>query len=297
MKRFVVLAPAVALGLGTVLATACSFTLSTAPFYCDVSVGSATVNMPANMPDVHFDDVSRNYHVTANCTYPDRKGNYHKLAVTADAGYYPANHKAHEVLLTDDPNDHLTSDWTCDGDPWLSAGVACTQIDAVGVMPAGYDQSNGTLPVSAEYLDVHNRATIAQMLWEDFARKNQNPCTFNQSSLAARIVAPLANHTYTYPADAQIPLNVQRTQNCSDGIAPVFDLQWQLQDYQSGTFSDKPVLAQFSGTANPSGTTVAFTTFVNYQTVQIFNTWRVRARLSGQPNAPWSDWSVFNLAQ
>jgi hypothetical protein len=299
MNRLALALPVAAVGLGAVLSSACSFE-RTAGVSCLVIDGSATVSSPTGTfgpPD--FAGANRDYTLTSDCGRGKHDHRDHNL--TADAHFTPLNHAAVEHIVgevNDQPFDLATS-WTCSDDPWLGADVTCMQVSwsqNQGSLPAGFDD-NPSEPLTASLVSVNTRRDIATRLFVDFFNKEKSNPSACTSQFASVVVAPTANQQFFN--NAPVTLNVQRAAGCSpavDGVQPVFQLQWQKMDNNTGQFSDFSIAPTFDGTANPNGTSISQDIFRQFEGHIGFNRWRVRAKLLNTPqDAPWSDFSQFDL--
>ncbi len=297
MNRLILTLPVAAVGLGALLTSACGFSARSADT-CTVVDGSATVSSPTGSygpPD--FAGVNRDYALQTNCG--EGKHDHRTYNLVADAHYTPLNHGAVEHIVgevDDDPFDLATS-WTCSDDPWLVKDVQCTEVSIdqrQGTLPDGF-YASPTAPLTASLIDDRGRSDIAARLLADFVNKlksNPSSCTSQYGSV---IVAPTANQTFY--SNTPVALNVQRGPGCSpavDGVTPVFALQWQHLNRDTGVWSDVSILGSFDGTASPTGTTIAQAVFQPYEGTISVNEWRVRAQLQNTPQpAPWSDYTVF----
>jgi hypothetical protein len=299
MNRLALTLPVAALGLGTLISSACSFNPRPAEV-CTVTDGGATVSsQTGTFGPPEFDGVNRDYQLATKCGEGAHDHQDHNLI--AGGHYVPFNHSASEDIVGEvfDKPFHLTTSWTCDDDPWLAADTKCTQMSwnqIAGDLPSGFDP-NPTGSLTASMINGPTHSDIAIHLIEDFAAKlNAHPsaCT---GEFKAIVAAPAANQQFFN--NAPVTLNVQRSPNCSakdDNIQPVFELEWQKMDNNTGQFSDFNIVQSFDGTANPNGITISQDVFRQFEGHIGGNRWRARARLvTTQTNAPWSDFSQFDL--
>lgn len=177
----------------------------------------------------------------------------------------------------------------CGSDPWLS-GQLCKRRPGsdrlVGdrSLVADLHLDSTQFPVSAALLTPELRVDLKKALdgfLADAAAKD--PCS--PANLAVVIQNPWEGQLYR----ASVPVVVRRVNESCDRDAQKFDLQWQwlppVGDSQAG-WQDRDVIA----TLDRTGSRISPTDLA-------MGTWRVRARLSGHPQAPWSDWVSFAVAR
>ncbi len=97
-----------------------------------------------------------------------------------------------------------------------------------------------------------------------------------------------------------VSLNVKRgaAPGCTaalDGVDPVFDVEWEYADASGAYTIAPPIVASFDGRVATHAIQIPFASFAQYAASPTGTAWRVRARLSLQPDAVWSDWVNFTL--
>ncbi len=305
MRRIAPLVSLAAVGLGTLLTGACGFHGSTDGVACEVQSGSATVSSPTGYfgpPDIS--GVDRAYNLQGACSVTV-EGDFltdDVVTVTGLAGYaeyHPATHEAREEIRGTGIN--ARSEWTCDRDPWVAAGAQCTRTSFEGAGGKAYDHLKGftIAPASAAYLDAEKREIILQRLIADYKDKAAlfpNPCP-GEAEYTSLVTAPTEGQQITAPDS--VLLNVKRgaAPGCTtalDGVDPVFDVEWEYAD-ATGNYTIAPIVASFDARASTHAIPILFTAFAQFGASPAGTAWRVRARLSLQPDAVWSDWVNFTL--
>ncbi|HZQ37581.1 MAG TPA: hypothetical protein VFD32_16735 [Dehalococcoidia bacterium] len=305
MQRHVSIVSVAALGLGAVLSGACGFQGEPGPS-CAIQSASATVSSPTGVfgpPDIAA--VDRAYNMQGSCSVRTSVGDpftgevwtTFDLAVYAE--YHPAAHEAREEIRG--IGIHARSTWSCDLDPWVAADAHCTRtfFDGAGGKAYDYVRSMDAYPVSAVYLGADHREIILQHLIGDYKDKAAlfpNPC-LGEAEYTSAVLLPSEGQQVAAPAP--VMLNVKRgaAPGCTaaiDGVEPVFDVEWEYAD-SAGSYTIAPLVASFDGRVFTHATPIPFASFAPYGTPQGTTAWRVRARLSLQPDAAWSDWVNFTL--
>jgi hypothetical protein len=296
----------IALGLGALITSACGFQGRGADIVCDIQSGSATVSSPTAVfgpPDIAA--VDRAYNLQGRCDVRTSDGSLGvgevwtitDLAVYAE--YHPATQEAREEIRGSGVNARST--WSCDRDPWVAADAQCTRTSFDGAGGKAYEEIKAfvTSPASAVVLAAADRDAVLQRLIADYKDKAAlfpNPCP-GAAEYTSKVLLPTEGQQVGAP-DAVL-LNVKRgaAPGCTtalDGVQPVFDVEWEYAD-AAGAYTIAPIVASFDARVSTHAIQIPIATFTQYTTPQSVGTWRVRARLSLQPEAVWSEWVNFTV--
>ncbi|HLZ69384.1 MAG TPA: hypothetical protein VKV26_05670 [Dehalococcoidia bacterium] len=308
MHRLVPTVSLTALGLSALLSSACGFQGRGPDIICNIQSGSATVSSPTGYfgpPDIS--GVNRAYNLSGSCDVRTSDGDILTGEVWTVTNlyvydeYHPGEHEAREEIRGTGLN--VRSEWSCDLDPWVAPDAHCTRQSFEGVYPPVAKRiidASQAAPVSAGYLTGDARQNVLLRLIADYKDKAAlfpNPC-FGDAEYTSLVLLPSEGQQITSPSS--VPLNVKRgaADGCTaalDGVDPVFDVEWEYAD-ASGTYTiAPPIVASFDARVSTHAIQIPFAAFAPYTTPQAVGTWRVRARLSLQPNAVWSDWVNFTL--
>jgi hypothetical protein len=234
--------------------------------------------------DPHDPHASNNYNFTVQCDI----GRFR-----IEGSYATSTGVALDVIHELDGRQRVASTIAdCGSDPWLS-GTRCKKrpgSDRIVVdrsLIADFHLDSTQYPVSAALLTPDLRAELKKAL--DAFRVQaaaKDPCS--QANLAAVIQNPREGQLFR----DSVPVVVRRDNETCDRDARKFDLQWQwlppVGDSKVG-WQDRDVLATLDLAALPTGARISAGKLG-------IGTWRVRARLSGHPEAAWSEWVSFGVA-
>lgn len=306
MQRIAPIVSLAALALGAVLSGACGFQGRGSDILCDIQSGSATVSSPTGVfgpPDIST--VDRAYNLQGRCDVRTSDGGIGEgevwtltgLAVYAE--YHPVQHEAREEIRGSGVNARST--WSCDLDPWVAADAHCTRTSFEGAGGKAYEEIKAFtyFPASAFYLDAGSRDAVLQRLIGDYKDKAAlfpNPCP-GDAEYTSAVLLPAEGQQIVAP-DAVL-LNVKRgaAPGCTtalDGVDPVFDVEWEYAD-AAGNYTIAMIVASFDARVSTHAMQIPSGSFARFVASPIGTAWRVRARLSLQPDAVWSDWVNFTL--
>lgn len=301
MHRLVPIVSLGALGLSALLTGACGF--SSAGISCDVQSGSATVSSPTGVygpPDIA--GVNRAYNLRGSCsTSPANSSDVTVSDLSVYAEYHPAEHEAREEIRGARGLE-ARSTWSCDLDPWIAADAHCTRGSVTGVYPKDSEYlftGEMPLPLSAYYLTGEARDNVQLRLIADYKDKAAlypNPC-LGEAEFTSQLLQPAEGQQVSFPDSVYLDVLRGAADGCTaaiDGVQPIFDVEWEHAD-AGGQYTIEPIVARFDGTATPNGILIPYATFAQFHTPDVANRWRVRVRLSLQPDAVWSDWVNFTL--
>ncbi len=308
MRRIAPLVSLAALGLGTLLTGACGFHGSSDGIACEIQGGGVTVSSPTGYfgpPDIS--GVDRAYNLSGSCSIRTNDGDPFTGEVWTPvdglyvyAEYHPDEHEAREEIRGRGLN--VRTEWSCDLDPWITADAHCTRQSFEGVYPPAARSvidASQNLPLSADYLTADHREIILQRLIADYKDKAAlapNPCT-GEAEYTSLVTAPTEGQQIVAPDS--VLLNVKRgaAPGCTaalDGVDPIFDVEWEYAD-AAGNYTIAPIVASFDARVSTHAIPILFTAFAQFGASPAGTAWRVRARLSLQPDAVWSDWVNFTL--
>ena len=300
MKRLVQGFTLLAAGIGSVSSVGCGVLL---PYSvsCDIAIKSVAVSADFSVHQYSYDfSCDRNGYDGQVQGSTDLKSGQTKESVTRGAA-------------------SMLSSGICAQDPWTattSEGICHDMLISVNttgdVPPLPYDQAGNlsNMP-GAFYLAPEHRDQLRAALdtaVADMKAKNNRPQLGDQLPLpsgatqaaivcgavslefAGKVVEPAANQQITYPA--AVTINVQRAVTpCPGGTN--FDLQWQYLD--GATWTDVDILPSIDSAVDAARRAIPQETFWPYENSTTSDRFRVRARLHGNANAPWTDWTEFTL--
>jgi hypothetical protein len=307
------------------LVGAAALSLATVGGLVQSAVPHAYADAPCTTnPGVGYPDrADRYYHFNVSCPFGD-----YTWSLSIDGHYATAGHQVFESVTGDETYvDTLgytevvetfsrTTYANCGDDPYLYDAVSCTVTRTSGQISNGFlDGFGGSYQLGNNLLGPQFVTDQMRQGWQWTLTQSglhplpkqpiplNAPLDINPSvlgsipqvdiaclqgagspELQAQVVTP-AHQAYA----GSVPLHVVRAAtNCPD-IASRFDLQWQFHADVSQPAHDVSVVAQPDEGQNPGGVSIPYSSFGAHGIYQ------VRARVAGQPNAPWSAWTEFYL--